>query len=92
MPFPIRKTLASRLGVHPRQVTRVLNNLQAAGFLKKIDRRGAVGEQRSNFYDLTGTIEKMRSLERDYTEMREKARANRQTVEISLSRRTVKPR
>lgn len=90
LPFPTRKTLANRLGVDPRHVTRVQNDLQKANFLKKLPRKGTLGEQRSNFYDLSGTIDKLKALEPEYTKMREDARESRQNVETPLSRRRVK--
>jgi DNA-binding transcriptional regulator YhcF (GntR family) len=92
LPFPTRKTLANRLGVDPRHVTRILNDLQAAGFIRKIDRRGVFGEQRSNFYDLSGTIEKLKALEPEFTKAKEDAKARRGVVETPVFRRGGRPK
>lgn len=74
LPFPEKATLASRMGLSPRQVQRYLTELQTGGFIQRIERYAAHKGQQSNYYDLSGLVEKLSKLEPEFREVKEQAK------------------
>lgn len=73
-PFPSKSTLAKRLRLSPRQIQRHLTDLEKGGFIKREPRFAAHQGQQSNYYDLEGLVEKLKSLEPDFTHIKEQSR------------------
>lgn len=57
-PHPSKKTIADAIGVDPRTVQRHIARLEAAGFIKREQRRISKVGSKSNIYHLDGLIEK----------------------------------
>jgi hypothetical protein len=73
-PYPGKTALGDRLNLSPRQVQRHIADLENAGFLVRIERRGAHRGKLSNEYDLTGLVEKLKKLEPEFREVEESKR------------------
>jgi predicted ArsR family transcriptional regulator len=54
--------LSDRLGLSPRQIQRHIAQLEAAGLVKRIERRAAHRGKLSNEYDLSGLVERLKKL------------------------------
>ena len=89
-PYPSKKELAKRLGIGERQVQRYIAELEAAGLLKREDRFAQNHNGRlSNIYNLDGLVERLKEIEPDFREARDKARQSRVHAETpNLRRRT----
>ncbi|MGS1076454.1 helix-turn-helix domain-containing protein [Burkholderia glumae] len=61
-PYPSKQTLSERLGLSPRQIQRYIAELEAAGLLKRIERRATNGGKLSNEYDLSGLVERLKKI------------------------------
>lgn len=76
--YPSKKALSERLGLSARQVQRYVAELETAGLVPRIERRAAHKGKLSNFYDLSGLVERLKALEPEFrevqTEMREMKR------------------
>lgn len=79
-PFPSKKTLAERLDLGPRQVQRHIADLEAAGFLQRIERKAQGRGKLSNEYDLSGLVKRLRELEPEFREVEEANKARRREV------------
>ena len=79
-PYPSKGTLAERLSLSPRQVQRYIAELENAGLVQRIERRDSHGGKRSNFYDLSGLVNRLEELESDFREVKEKSKATRKAV------------
>lgn len=79
-PFPSKETLSQRLSLSERQVQRYIAELEKEGLVQRIERRASNGGKLSNTYDLTGLVKKLQTLEPDFREAEETARAARKTV------------
>lgn len=73
-PYPRLKTLGSRLNLSSRQVARVIETLKEGGFLKTEKRSSQTYGRMSNFYDLSGLVEKLAKLEPEFREADEAKR------------------
>ena len=51
-PYPLKKALAERLGIGPRQLQRHLAELEKAELIRRVERRNRVGAKLSNRYEL----------------------------------------
>lgn len=69
MPFPAVSTLAERLCVNDRQIRNILNSLEQKGLLARIPRynRGSLHNRGSNYFDLSGLVEKLQKFEKIYS-------------------------
>lgn len=74
LPFPSIGMLAMRIGLKERQLRRVLRELEDAGFVTRSRRTLLRGGQTSNYFDLTGLVEKVQALEPDYRKAAAEAR------------------
>lgn len=79
-PFPSKRKLAERLSLSERQVQRIIAELETAGLVERIERREWHGGKSTNFYDLSGLVEKLKALEPEFREVEENAKAERQAV------------
>ena len=79
-PYPGKKALADRLGLGPRQVQRYVAELEQAGLVKRIERRAAHGGKLTNVYDLSGLVERLKTLEPEFRAVKEEARDARKSV------------
>ncbi len=79
-PYPAKKTLADRLGIGPRQVQRIMADLEGAGLVKRIERRAAHKGKLSNFYDLSGLVERLNDLAPEFRQVEEENRSRRKAV------------
>jgi DNA-binding transcriptional ArsR family regulator len=61
-PYPSKQGLSDRLGLSPRQIQRHIAQLEAAGLVKRIERRAAHRGKLSNEYDLSGLVERLKKL------------------------------
>ena len=79
-PYPSKRLLAERLGLSPRQVQRHIADLECNGLVARIARQGAHGGKLSNIYDLSGLVDRLKSLEPDFRNVEERVRAERSSV------------
>ena len=86
-PYPSVKTLAGRMRLSPRQMRRYIAELEAAGLIKRIERTASHRGRLSNYYDLTGLVEKLKKLEPEFREVEEEVKENRKAVSQRGGRR-----
>jgi predicted transcriptional regulator len=67
-PFPKKTDLAERLNLSDRQVQRHIADLEAAGFVRRVERTAPHRGKISNEYDLSGLVEKLKALEPEFRE------------------------
>lgn len=79
-PFPKKSDLAERLNLSDRQVQRHIADLEAAGFVRRIERIAPHRGKISNEYDLSGLVEKLKALEPEFREVAEETRARKKEV------------
>ncbi len=79
-PYPSKAVLAERLSLSPRQVQRYIAELEAAGLVKRIERRARHGGKLTNIYDLGGLVARLKELEPDFRKVDEEARTARRQV------------
>ena len=87
-PYPSKKTLGERLGLGPRQVQRYIAELEAAGLVRRIERRAAHRGKLTNEYDLSGLVKRLKELEPEFREVEEQIKSRRRAV----ARPGVRPR
>lgn len=80
-PFPSKDTIATRIGMSPRQVQRVLTQLEKAGMLKRKKRYLGHKGQTSNAYALDGLVEKLKKVEPEFRKLVDQNRIRRKKVE-----------
>ncbi|HQT53381.1 MAG TPA: helix-turn-helix domain-containing protein [Phenylobacterium sp.] len=79
-PFPKKADLAERLSLSERQVQRHIADLEAAGFVLRIERTYGRRGKISNEYDLSGLVQKLKALEPQFREVAEEAKARKKAV------------
>ncbi|MCG7358114.1 helix-turn-helix domain-containing protein [Roseomonas sp. E05] len=79
-PFPKKADLAERLSLSERQVQRRIAELEASGFVRRIERRALNRGKISNEYDLSGLVAKLKELEPAFREVAEENKARRKAV------------
>lgn len=77
-PFPSRRDIGSRIGVTEKTVQNNIRALEKAGLIQREIRRTTAGDFNSNVYHLDGLVAKLKSLEPDFSEAREKKRQARE--------------
>lgn len=80
-PFPGKRELANRMGIHPVTLRKNIADLEKAGLIERVQRITAAGDYGSNTYKLDGLITKLKSLAPDFDNEREERRRVRQKVE-----------
>jgi len=88
-PHPSKATLGERLGISSRQVQRHIAELEKAGILKRIERIGFYGKQ-SNYYDLSGLVNRLEELAPEFQEVKDQTKKMRREVERRGLRRRQK--
>lgn len=78
-PHPSKRTLGDRLHLSPRQIQRHIARMENMKLVRRIERRPAARGTRSstNYYDLSGLVQRLKELEPEFREAQEKAREAR---------------
>lgn len=84
-PYPSKQALSDRLGLGPRQIQRYIAELEAAGLVKRIERRAAHRGKLSNEYDLAGLVERLQKLAPEVEEANEQKRQATRTGGVRKS-------
>ncbi len=79
-PYPSKALLAKRLGLGPRRVQRHTADLEAAGLVECVERRGPHGGKLTNLHDLDGLVKRLKKLEPEFRKVEEDARKARRAV------------
>lgn len=74
-PYPSKQKLHERLGISPRQIQRYIADLEAAGLVKRVERRASNGGKLSNEYDLSGLVDRLTKIAPELDEAKEINRA-----------------
>lgn len=78
-PYPSKETIAHRLDMSPRQVQRHIAALEAAGYVRRRERKAVHRGQLSNYYDFDGLVLALKRIAPEvaaaYAESRERNRA-----------------
>jgi DNA-binding transcriptional regulator YhcF (GntR family) len=82
-PFPAKETIARRMDVSPRQVQRILTQLEKAGHIKRIKRYLGHKAQTSNGYSLDGLVKKLVALEPEFRKAAEQNKIRKKKVEAA---------
>lgn len=61
LPWPKKQTIAERMGLKEKQVQRLVRDLEERGYITRVKRVTSHG-QRSNRYDLSGLVKKLKEL------------------------------
>jgi hypothetical protein len=65
-PFPMKKELATRIGVTEKTIQNNIRALEQAGLIQRQMRKTAAGDWNSNIYHLDGLIAKVQALEPEF--------------------------
>lgn len=87
LPWPSKRTLANRLSLSERQVQRILTDLEREGLIARCSRYYESGGQKSNAYDMSGLVSRLKELEPNFREVREAKKARREDAERPKRRR-----
>lgn len=79
-PWPAKSLLAQRMGMSERQIQRQIAELEGVGLIQRIGRTRPGKGKTSNEYDLTGLVNKMKSLEPEFTEAKQQAQAKQKAL------------
>lgn len=71
-PYPSKAALAERLSLSPRQVQRYLTELEDAKLIKRVERYGGHKGRLTNQYDLSGLVNRLKSLEPEFRDVEER--------------------
>ena len=88
-PYPSKQTLSQRLGLSPRQIQRHIAELEAAGLVRRIERRAAHRGKLSNEYDLSGLVDRLKKLEPEIRRVQEMQRQVTRPGGLSKNGRTI---
>ena len=80
-PHPAKETIARRMQKSPRQIQRILTQLEQSGFIVRCERFNGLKSQTSNEYDLTGLVRKLKAIEPDFKKEAEQKRIRQKKVE-----------
>jgi hypothetical protein len=84
-PYPAKERIATRLGKSPRQIQRYLTQLEAKGFIRRVERFTGKKAQTSNAYSLNGLVKKLQAVEPEFTKLAEQTRLRRKKVETAAA-------
>lgn len=90
-PFPSKKDLAGRINVTDKTIQNNIRALEKAGLIRRELRRTAAGDWNSNIYHLDGLVERIRKIEPDFAEAKEKRKEARRRAETPAGRRKPMP-
>ena len=78
-PYPSKETIAHRLDMSPRQVQRHIAALEAAGYVRRRERKAVHRGQLSNYYEFDGLVAALKRIAPEvaaaYAESRQRNRA-----------------
>ncbi len=80
-PFPTKRDLSKRIGVAEKTIQNNVRELEKAGLIEREIRKTAAGDYNSNVYHLDGLVAKIKALEPEFTEEREKRRKMKKDLE-----------
>lgn len=86
-PFPSKKEIAERTGVHPRTIQKNIAELEGQGLVTRIPRKTPAGDPGTNFYDLTGLVKRLKKLEPEFRTAKEERQEIRRAVGTPKGRR-----
>jgi Helix-turn-helix domain len=84
-PFPAKETIARRMDMSPRQIQRILTQLEKSGHIKRIKRYLGHKAQTSNAYSLDGLVKKLAALEPEFRKAQEQNKLRRKKVEAGTA-------
>jgi hypothetical protein len=84
-PWPAKETIARRMDKSPRQIQRILTQLEKAGHIKRIKRFLGYKAQTSNAYSLDGLVKKLVALEPEFRKAIEQNKIRRRKVEAGTA-------
>lgn len=73
-PYPSKSTLANSIGVTPRTIQKRIQEMEGAGFIRRIERRDSNGSK-SNMYDLTPLVKQLVPYSQDMITERKKRKS-----------------
>jgi len=82
-PYLSKETIGTRIGKSPRQVQRVLTQLEKKGYLKRVPRYLGKKQQTSNAFSLDGLVAKLKTIEPEFSKAAEQARLKRKKLETA---------
>jgi hypothetical protein len=82
-PYLSKETIGTRIGKSPRQIQRVLTQLEKKGYLKRVPRYFGKKQQTSNAFSLDGLVTKLKAIEPEFTKAAEQARLKRKKLEAA---------
>lgn len=80
IPFPSKAALSERVCIGPRQIQRYLTDLEKGGLLKRVERFHGHNGQKSNGYDLSGLVKKLKEYEPEFRQVKEQAKEQSRNV------------
>ena len=80
-PYPSKKTIAGRMRVHQRTVQRAIAAMEKHGLVTRRPRHSARNGRKTNIYDLSGLVAKLKALAPDFKKEAEVAAARRRALE-----------
>src|SRR5690348_15416949 len=86
-PFPMKKELATRIGVTEKTIQINIRALEKVGLIQREMRKTAAGDWGSNIYHLDGLIAKVQAFEPEFAEEKKKRREARAALETPVGRR-----
>ena len=91
-PFPTKKQIAERIGVTEKTIQNNVRLLEEAGLVRREMRRTASGDWNSNVYHLDGLVERVKKMEPDFAQARDRRRRAKQFAETPAGRRSKRDR
>ncbi|MBP4050881.1 hypothetical protein B0T49_13580 [Chromobacterium violaceum] len=88
LPFPSKKTMADAIGCDASTIRKRIKGMEAAGFIKRIERRYESDRSNTNQYDFSGLVKEATTLAKEELAVREEQRASK----ASRIKRKGKPR
>jgi DNA-binding MarR family transcriptional regulator len=89
-PYPAKNRIATRMGKSPHQIQRYLTELEKAGLIERRARFNGRNGQLNNAYSFRGLIEKLKSVEPEFSEEKQRKRAGkaaaREAADVEITR------
>lgn len=79
-PWPAKERLSDKIGINPRQVQRVVAELQKGGFLVRKERYLEKRGRTSNEYNLSGLVAKLKKIAPEFKQIEDDVRSKRRAV------------
>lgn len=88
-PYPSKGVIANRMGIDPKQVQRILSDLEKRGYIKRNSRYNGRA-QTSNEFDLSGLARALKKLVGEFKRADDSARQTKRVVEQRKAKQAVK--